>query len=260
MAKLSKLSKMVAASKKNSIAEEFRNDLEYCIEQENKREYIPSKSFKPSGISGCKRSLYYELSGYVPDEEPPSSNLTGICESGTDRHEAIQDYVMKMKSYSIDCEWIDVGKYVKDNKIPYTQVLSQNGNETKLFSERYNLRFLCDGLIKYKGEYYILEIKTESSSKFNNHTEPWPEHIMQATCYSLVLEVDKVIFLYENRDICTKKAMLVNVTPAMKDNVCNKMLDVEEYVVDGILPPKELDKCKYCEYKSQCNKDGDSNE
>ena len=57
MAKLNKLSKMVAYSKKNSVAEEFRNDLEYCIEQENKRDYIPSRSFKPSGISACKRNL-----------------------------------------------------------------------------------------------------------------------------------------------------------------------------------------------------------
>ena len=105
MAKLNKLSKMVASSKKNSVAEDFRNDLEYCIEQENKRDYIPSQSFKPSGISACKRSLFYELSGYKPDEEPPNTTLIGICESGTDRHEAIQNYVMQMKKHSIDCEW-----------------------------------------------------------------------------------------------------------------------------------------------------------
>ena len=257
MAKLNKLSKMVASSKKNSIAEDFRSDLEYCIEQENKRDYIPSQSFKPSGISACKRSLFYELSGYKPDEEPPNTTLIGICESGTDRHEAIQNYVMQMKKHSIDCEWLDVGKFIKDNNIKYAEVISQKGNETKIYSEQYNLRFLCDGLIKYKGEYYILEIKTESTNKFNKHTEPWPEHIMQATCYSLVLGVDKVIFLYENRDICSKKAMLVNVTPAMKDTVWNKILDVVEYVIDGILPPKEPDKCKYCKYQSQCRKDGE---
>lgn len=257
MAKFNKLSKMIQASKKNSIAEEFKNDLEYCIEQENKRDYIPSKSFKPSGISGCKRSLYYELSGIQPDEEPPNVNLTGICESGTDRHEAIQDYVMKMKRHNIDCEWINVAEYVTNMKLRYTEVVSQNGNETKLYNSAYNLRFLCDGLIRYKGDYYILEIKTESSHKFNNHTEPWPEHIMQATCYSLVLGVDKVIFLYENRDVCSKKGMLVNVNPEMKERIRNIIWEVTRYVEDDIIPEKETDKCQYCKYQSQCRRDGE---
>jgi CRISPR/Cas system-associated exonuclease Cas4 (RecB family) len=257
MAKLNKLSKMIKTAKKNSVAEDFRADLEYCIEQENKREYIPSKSFKPSGISGCKRSLFYELTGIRPDEEPPNVNLTGICESGTDRHETIQYYVMKMRKHNIDCEWVDVGQYVKDNNIPHTEIVSQNGNETKLYNKAYNLRFLCDGLIKYKGEYYILEIKTESSNKFNMHTEPWPEHILQASCYSLVLQVPKVIFLYENRDICSKKAMLVNVTSEMKEHIRNIIWQVERYIDDDIIPPKEPDKCKYCKYQSQCRKDGE---
>ena len=63
---------------------------------------------------------------------------------------------MQMKKHSIDCEWLDVGKFIKDNNIKYAEVISQKGNETKVFSEQYNLRFLCDGLIKYKGEYYAI--------------------------------------------------------------------------------------------------------
>lgn len=257
MAKLKKLSKMIATSRKNQVAEEFAEDLAYCIEQVNKRTYIPSKSFKPSGISSCKRSLYYELSGYYPDIEPPDYALTGICESGTDRHETIQNYVMRMKNYHIDCEWIDVGQYIKENNIPDVTVISQQGNETKLYSSKYNLRFLCDGLIKYKGEYYILEIKTESANKFSQHTEPWAEHIQQATCYSMVLKVPRVMFLYENRDVCTKKGMLVTVTDLMIKTVEDIIWDVTDYVLDEILPPKEEDKCKYCKYKNQCRKDGE---
>lgn len=257
MAKLNKLSKMVAAARKNSIADEFMHDLEYCIEQENKREYTPSTSFKPSGISGCKRSLYYELIGIKPDVEPPSVELTGICESGTDRHEMLQNYVMLMKQYGIKCKWLDVEKYVRENKIPGLKVLSKNGNETKLFSETYNMRFLCDGLIEYKGELYILEIKTESANKFNNHTEPWPDHIQQATCYSMVLQVPKVIFVYENRDICSKKAYLVNVTPQMISRVEGIIDSVNAYVLAEEVPPREETKCKYCKYCTQCKKDGE---
>lgn len=257
MAKLNKLSKLVATARKNSVAEDFISELNFCIEQENKRDYTPSASFKPSGISGCKRSLYYELTGVRPDVEAASPELTGICESGSDRHETIQEYVMIMNEYGIECEWLDVGKFVKDNNIPYVQVLSNKGNETKLFSEKYNMRFLCDGLIKYKGEYYILEIKTESTNKFNRHDEPWPEHILQATCYSMVLQVKKVLFVYENRDVCTKKGFTVNVNDKMIENVENIINTVNDYMEKDLVPPRECDKCKYCKYKGACNRDGE---
>lgn len=255
MAKYNKLSKMVANAKKNCVAQDFLDELNYCIELENKSTYIPSKSFKPSGISGCKRALYYELKGVQPDEDQKTTELTGICESGTDRHESIQSYVMRMQENGLNCEWLDVGEYVRKNNID-AEVVSQNGNETKLFSKKYNMRFLCDGLIRYKGELYILEIKTEASNKFMQHDRPWPDHIQQATCYSMVLEVPKVIFLYENRDICSKKAFLVEVTDLMIKRVEGIINEVNRFVSNNELPPKE-NKCKYCKYRTQCARDGE---
>lgn len=49
------------------------------------------------------------------------------------------------------------------------------------------MRFMCDGLIQYNGEHYIIEIKTESTHKFNRHQEPWPSHKLQATCYAMTI-------------------------------------------------------------------------
>lgn len=121
-----------------------------------------------------------------------------------------------MSKHDINCEWLDVGEYLKENKVTDPQVISKIGNETKLYSKKYNMRFMCDGLIKYNGEYYIVEIKTESTHKFNRHTDAWADHKLQATCYSMTIGVPKVIFIYEDRDNCTKKGYLVEITELMK--------------------------------------------
>lgn len=255
MKQFAKLAKMVQMEKTNEVAAKFLDDLIYTIEQANKSDYIPTRSYKPSGIGSCKRALFYQMTGSTPDGESGGQNLVGICESGTHRHEDIQEYVIQMKSFGIDCEWIDVGKYLEEQGIEDPVVVKKNGYETKLYSKKYNMRFMCDGLIKYKGEYYVLEIKTESSRKFDSHTEPHKDHKLQAACYSMNLQVDNVLFLYENRDNCNKKAYLFKVPEPMKDKIAQVIKDVDTYVANNEVPPKETDKCLYCNYKKLCAKE-----
>lgn len=255
MKQFRKLAKMVQMEKSNEIAGKFLDDLTYTIEQANKRNYIPTRSYKPSGISSCKRALYYQMTGATPDENSQGQNLVGICESGTHRHEDIQEYVIKMKSFGIDCEWVDVAQYLKEQGITDPEVVSSRGYETKLYSKKYNMRFMCDGLIKYKGQYFILEIKTESARKYDNHMEPHKDHKLQAACYSMNLQVPNVLFLYENRDNCSKKAYLFKVPEAMVKKIEETINTVDTYVANKEVPPKETDKCLYCEYKKICAKE-----
>ena len=258
MAKLGSLAKMIKQAQENKVAEQFIEDLIYTIEEEDRSSVrTPTQSFKPSGISGCIRSLYYQLSGIAPDDTDSGVNLIGICESGTDRHERIQDYIMCMHRHDINCEWLDVGKYLKENNIKDPEVISQVGNETKLYSKKYNMRFMCDGLIKYNDELYIVEIKTESTHKYNRHTDAWSEHKLQATCYSMTIGVPKVLFIYEDRDNCTKKGYLVEITDLMKTRVQSIIDCVNTFIENQEVPPRELDKCKYCKYQNQCRKDGE---
>lgn len=258
MAKLGSLAKMIKQAQENKVAEQFIEDLTYTIEEEDRGSVrTPTQSFKPSGISGCTRSLYYQLTGVAPDDTDAGVNLVGICESGTDRHERIQNYIAKMSKHDINCEWLDVGEYLKENKVTDPQVISKIGNETKLYSKKYNMRFMCDGLIKYNGEYYIVEIKTESTHKFNRHTDAWADHKLQATCYSMTIGVPKVIFIYEDRDNCTKKGYLVEITELMKNRIESIIDYVNNFVLNKEVPPRELDKCKYCDYQNQCRRDGE---
>lgn len=245
---------MVRAEKSNEVAQQFVNDLIYTIEKENESDYIPTKAYKPSGIAGCKRSLYYQMTGAQPDEQSNGVNLVGICESGTDRHEMIQDYIQQMSKYTGHCEWLNVANYLHSQGITDPEVVSQVGNETKLFSKKYNMRFMCDGLVKYKGEYYIIEIKTESTHKYNSHDQPHQEHKLQAACYSMCLGVKKVIFIYENRDNCSKKGYLYEVPQQTIDNIEDIIQYVDDCVRLNVLPPKEP-KCTYCKYRGVCMRD-----
>ena len=122
------------------------------------------------------------------------------------------------------------------------------------------MSFLCDGIIKYKNHYYILEIKTESSNKFFQRKGVDPSHYQQATAYSLAFGINEVIFLYENRDTLDKKAFLFPVTDEMRMDLIGYIEECDSYLKKLKVPPKPENvakkTCSYCNYANQCRKDG----
>lgn len=256
--KLNGIAKLIRASRSTSPETVFLNELirtiEVCDEQR-----VPSQTYKPSSVGGCLRNMYYQITGAEIDGTSAEYGLIGICESGTDRHEKLQTYVTRMNEKGFDWHWVDVAKYVQQFQPPGTKVIAQSGMETKCYNEIFNMSFLCDGVIKNKDEYYVLEIKTESGYKFNNHDAPYKEHIYQATCYSMAFGINKVIFLYENRDNCSKKAYLIEVTPEMKEEVADKIFTCDDHVATKTPPPKTTNSkhCQYCNYRKKCRSDGE---
>lgn len=256
---LKNISRLIDMAKDELPVEEaFLDNLIRCIEQnEIATKRKPSQYYKPSAMH-CIRDMYFQRIGEEADNIPPSYNLVGICNSGTDTHIRIQTAVSLMKEYGFDCEYVDVGKYVKSRKLKDIEVISQNGMETKLFNKKYNISFLCDGVIKYKKHYYILEIKTEASFKWNNRTAPAEEHANQVTSYSISLNLPEVIFLYVNRDNLSMKAYKYIPTDEQKQNLIGLIENCEGYVQRHIVPPKPEGmggkSCQYCGYKSACRK------
>lgn len=253
--------RLIDAAKETLKPEEsFLNDLKRSIELEaDKYSRLPSKTYKPSGMN-CIRASYYQIMGVQPDEYKSSYTMVGICNSGTDIHVRVQTAVEQMKDNNMDCEYIDVAEFVKSRGLDYLDVVSKNGMETKLYYKDLNLSFMCDGIIKYKGKYYILELKTESSFKFNNRKDVDPGHYNQATAYSLAFGLDRVLFVYINRDILDMKAFMLSVTDEMRSNLLEYIASCDLYVKQMIAPPKPENvskkACSYCGYKNQCKKDG----
>lgn len=244
--------------KEVSIEISFSEDMKLCIEKLNKKTYKPTPYYKPSSLS-CIRNMYYQRTNTDVDDLGISTDMVGVAESGTDRHLRIQYYISKMRSLGIDCDYVNVADYIKENNLTDLEVIEQKEYETKLFNKRYNLRFMVDGLIHYKGKYYLLEIKTESSFKWMNRTGVDPSHYNQAFAYSLSFNIPQVLFIYENRDCCTKKYYLFEITDENRQCIADKINTCESYVINGIVPDKPSDiskkACQYCDYRLKCRKD-----
>jgi CRISPR/Cas system-associated exonuclease Cas4 (RecB family) len=249
-----------AETRKLPVATSFLHDLNVAIEKlEQGNGRTPSKSYKPSSMT-CIRNMYFQVIGEPTDPRKSPYTLIGMGESGTDRHERLQNAVSKMKDFNMECEFLDVEQYILDNNIAGLEVRAKTGFETKLYNKDLNMSFLCDGVIKYKGNYYILEIKTETFRKWDGRTNVATEHIPQGTCYSINLRVDGVIFLYENRDSCDKKAYELTITEAMKLKVLGMIESCDSYVAKLLVPPFPYDipkkTCTYCNYKTACGRAG----
>jgi len=246
-----------AASEQIPAHEAFLNDLVSVICKCNEPR-TASQTYKPSSMQ-CVRNMYYQIMGAEPSKDSPDECLIGMADTGTHRHEFLQSHVARMQEFGVDCEWIDVEDYVNLHcKELGTRVIKKSGFEFKCHNDKYNMNFLCDGIIKYKNIYYILEIKTESSYKWSKRTTVDESHKTQACCYSLCFGIDKILFVYENRDTCAKKSYLYKPTQhEIEENVLDKITKCESYVKDCIAPPKTENKrlCAYCNYVDLCKKE-----
>lgn len=240
-------------------AQAFLDDLIYVIQKPN---YDPnwrqSPWYKPSSM-GCTREMYYIRTQEAPNPstEPNSYELIGMAESGSARHDSIQHWIAAMKDAGIDCEYVDVETYVKQRNLPI-KIIEKKGMETKCFDPRYNMSFLTDGIVRYRGRYFIFEFKTETSMKWNRRTMIEDKHVYQGCAYALSFGISQVIFVYENRDTCAKKAYLLEATPELiRQRVVNPMEVCEKSIRRKVVPCRP-DRCpdNYCPYSNACMRDG----
>ena len=259
---LKNIIRMVEATQADMpIENAFLSDLQRSIELDNAKESRPpSQTYKPSSMN-CIRNMWYQVTGAQQDPTDTTYSFVGICNSGSDIHERVQGYVGRMKENGIDCEYINVADYVTSRNLEDIEIVGQQGMETKLYHKKLNMSFLCDGIIRYKGKYYILELKTEASFKWNERKAVDLKHYNQGIAYSIAFGLDNVIFLYISRDVLSMKAYMFEVTDDMRMELIGKIETCDEYVNSMKVPPKPQNVirsvCSYCNYKSLCERAGD---
>lgn len=238
------------------VENQFLNDLIQSIElteRNNLRE--PSKKYKPSSMN-CIRNMYFQITGQKVEDIGKSYSSVGIAETGTDRHVRIQTAVSNMRSNGFDCDYLSVEDFINEHSdtLSDIQIVRKMGVETLLYNTKYNISFACDGIIKYKNNYYIIEFKTEGANKFSKRTSVDESHVNQASAYSLSLGLNNVLFVYIDRDSLKMKTYLLNVTDTMRERVSSKIEMCNYYVNNNILPPKEKSykNCMFCQYKNYC--------
>lgn len=223
-----------------------------------------SKWYKPSSLV-CMRNMYFARVGAEQDITSEDYNGIGMADTGTRRHEAIQEVLLEMKDLGYDWEYVDVEQYIakkqEQGKCKNIKVLGSAGAETHLMDLTLKTSFRCDGIIRRisTDEYFLFEFKNQVSFKANGKTKVDEAHHDQVTCYCTSLDLDKAFVLYENRDVCSLECPeIFEVTKEMKDNLISKIMECEGYVERLIAPPKhENDKpCKWCRYKGMCRKVG----
>lgn len=218
----------------------------------------PSEYYKPSSLGGCMRNIVFQRLQYETDDTNSIDfNIIDMGKTGSARHEHIQEVIMKAKENGYDVEWVDVENYIKSRNLDYLTIRGRQGAELKLLDTRYNLSFLCDGIIKIDSKYYLLEIKTEISFKNSRRMEIDERHYTQAYCYSLAFGIKDVIFFYENRDDLSKKIYRLQVKDSdIKKYVLDVIDECEEYIKNEKMPPKHDNTyyCKYCNYQEECKR------
>lgn len=249
----------------DSVSSSFLSDVQQAISQwnyVNKR--TPSKTYKPSCL-GCNRMMVYIRKGYEQDDTKSEYTGIGMADTGTRRHVAIQEVLEHMKDMGFNWEYLDVGEYVKkkhsEGKIPNTKVTDYRGHECHLKDDDLHISCMCDGIVRNTdtGKSYLFEFKNQISFKAQWRDKIDKSHYSQIIAYATLLDLDEVIMLYENRDNCELKCPAVyRVTSEDKRLFIENLRKVEEMAQENIIPAanKNSGMCKWCDYKSQCSKDG----
>ena len=85
------------------------------------------------------------------------------------------------------------------------------------------------------------------------------KHRFQAMCYSALLEVPDILFVYENRDICSKKYYVIHITDGERAGIIGRIRTCDGFIARHELPDKETNaQCVYCEYSSLCGRNANT--
>lgn len=210
-----------------------------------------SRTFAPSSFR-CDRKNWFRLRGTEPDIlESPDVTLNFKAEVGTARHIVIQS---NLKA-ALGEDWIDVGEYLDSISPKFQYNLKQSDLETKIEVSDPPVNFACDGIIRWKGRLYLLEIKTSDYSSWDNLTDPKSVHIDQVKCYCTLLGLHNVLFMYEDRQYGGMKCYEMSVSDSDFKAVMDKFESIQRMAEYNLAPerlPHGDYMCSNCEYQNKC--------
>lgn len=198
-------------------------------------EYRESGVFHPSGLyDACPRCSYYELNGYEvsdPLSGKPDARLQRIFDMGS---------------------WIHLYVQVK---LLIAGVLEEM--EVDVISDELFVKGKADGVVNLKGEKYVLEIKSINSYQFAKlKFGPLNKHRGQASLYAHILGIEKIIYLYVNKDSLEIKEF---IEPIEKKDLKIMLSFIESVKTAKEVPErtcvnKFTDQALRCSYCSICFK------
>lgn len=245
----------------SAVSSDFLDMYNTLVETEliNDRSSRGHKTFAPSQMR-CDRVSWFRLRGTEPDKvSKPDIGLNFTAQIGTACHQTIQKRLVDR----LGNDWISVQSWINDNPELFMDYdMSIQTKEGSYESEidmhsPYPVRFACDGIIRFQGKIYLLEIKTAEYSSLNDLTEPKPKHLDQIKCYSTLLKIPNVLFLYQDRQYGDLKCFEVTVDcmeqQAIRDKMDRVIAAVESNIAPEGLPIGDPDcSSSMCKYYQKC--------
>lgn len=216
----------------------------------------PSERYlAPSGLR-CDRKGWFRLRGTVPDKiVDPDTTLDFLADMGTACHRVIQSNLKEI----LKDDWIEVDDYLREFN-PTRQFTSErSGMETLIRTENPPVKFACDGIIRLKGKYYLLEIKTADHSSFRDLTDPKDEHMDQIKAYASLLNISNVLVLYQDRQYGDIKCYERFIDIPEMEEVLSHMKYIQDMAKNNLAPDRLSHNdymCSNCEYAKKCREWG----
>lgn len=241
-------------------ADDFHDQIEmlYSIPQKN----WPRKEvkFSPSQLGKCARELYYlNTNAPLDPPQPVTPWKARLPRNGEGVHQATQrDYLeMHKKLQEAGLDW----------RFKMIEVEKPLRGEFKVNGFKVVISGRCDGILQDRltGDLFVYEKKTkDKASNLTKIKEPQPEHILQGIAYALALKIPRVIFEIESLqkpqwsrdDGVDQKHFFVQVTDEQCDELLERLAGIVRAIEKVEVPPKELDRCTFCNYKEVCASDG----
>lgn len=234
--------------------------------KENDNPARKRKAHNPSGYYKCWRMKWYELLGFpIPEgKKKYYPKQQRVFDIGTATHEWVQNKILvemakneKSPLKLIPIEELPVYgqegiEFIREHGAADTEIKFLD----KRFSNLFPISAMIDGALTFMGKNMLFEFKTINSKDFELLIEPSMDYKKQGALYSTCLGIKDVMFLYINKDTQEWRAFLVEYGKEHHDWVKERITQIEEFVENKQLPPKEVsDQCKWCSYKTLCDND-----
>lgn len=250
------------------LAKLFNQQVETFYSLPKRRRHKQEITFSPSSAGKCLRQLYYEFTLAPEDEEEIIPEHERVPRNGEGVHAVtLADYA-KMEDRLRE-DGLPVHFRLVADELDGRRSFDVGGTPV-------TLKGRCDGVLQMLDDdgnvikTIIFEKKT-MDKKANLHkiikaNEPKHDHQLQATAYSLMWDIDDIIFEYESlqknkwSDTDPKYPDIHHIhfkpKPHEKAILLRRFAKVVEAVNAQIIPDAELDKCMFCPFKTQCHLDG----
>ena len=140
----------------------------------------------------------------------------------------------------------------EDDAFHCAKMIEDDPYEVLLQHKELPIRFKCDGMLLIEGIYYILEIKTERGNVNMFRTSYDPKHQKQGVTYTLMLGTDRILWIYEGREMLEQKPFVQIVTKEEKQAMLKYLEDIVANKDKPELLAQDPKSCGYCPYKKHC--------